>query len=95
MTMRTSHRLRSLALLPPPLLAACGGIPLPGGEPGPRQSLSRREIATKRAPSELVATDGSTCHVSPTRFEKARAGSRAWCAWRERAAAASQPGARP
>lgn len=90
-----SRPLRFLALLLPPLLAACGGIPLPGGEPGPRQSLSRREIATKRAPSELVATDGSTCHVSHTRFEKARAGSRAWCAWREQAAAVAQPGARP
>ena len=90
----TSRRLRSVALLLPPLLAACVGIPLPGGEPGPRQALSRREIAGKREPAELVATDGSTCHVSLSRYEKSRVGSRAWCVWRERAAA-SQPEARP
>ena len=67
------------------LLAACTSIPLPGGSrERPAPALERKTVAEKREPSELVATDGTSCLTTARRFENAQPGDRVWCVWQGR-----------
>jgi len=65
------------------VFAGCVNVPLPhrSGEPAP--SLERKQVAGKREPNELVATDGSSCMTTDTRFARAERGDRVWCVWRD------------
>jgi hypothetical protein len=69
------------------LAAGCVSIPLPrGGEPvseSQRPALARKLVAAKREPNHLVATDGSTCATSDSRFARVERGDRVWCLWRD------------
>ncbi|HKP75654.1 MAG TPA: hypothetical protein VJT67_08930 [Longimicrobiaceae bacterium] len=63
------------------LLAGCLSIPLPHqhGERSP--SLSRKVVAGKHAPNELVARDGTSCITTEARFERTQPGDPVWCMW--------------
>jgi|GEM_PF-6855719 len=69
------------------LAAGCVSIPLPHSRDPVSESqapsLSRKMVAGKREPHHLVATDGSTCATTDTRFAETQPGDRVWCAWRE------------
>lgn len=62
-------------------------IPLPrGGDPAtsvPPLALARKMVAGKREPHHLVATDGSTCVTSDSRFARVQRGDHVWCLWRD------------
>ncbi len=58
------------------LVSAC--IPLPGN-----RSLSRRTVAGKQGENTLVSTDGSSCRVTASAFERAQIGDDHTCAWKE------------
>ena len=62
-------------------LAGCLSIPLPHARGERAPSLSRKEVAAKRAPRELVALDGTSCITTEARFERAQRGDRVWCMW--------------
>ena len=40
-------------------------------------------VAAKREPNHLVATDGSTCATTESRFARVERGDRVWCLWRD------------
>jgi hypothetical protein len=67
--------------------AACTSIPLPHGRDpvsdSQRPALARKMVAAKREPNHLVATDGSSCATSGSRFTRVQPGDRVWCVWRE------------
>ena len=68
-------------------LAACVSIPLPHGrEPvseNQRPALALKMVAEKREPNQLVATDGSRCSTTESRFVRIERGDRVWCMWRD------------
>jgi len=68
-------------------LSACVSIPLPHGrEPvseNQRPALARKMVAQKHEPNQLVATDGSRCSTTETRFARVERGDRVWCLWRD------------
>lgn len=63
------------------LTAGCATIPIPGFKEMPGSKLERKPLADKREPTLLVADDGSSCHTTRARWERARAGQRVWCVW--------------
>ncbi len=63
------------------LLAGCGFlIQSIGEEVG--HPISRRRVAAKREPNELIAFDGSMCTVSVDLFDSSRIGDSILCNWR-------------
>ena len=64
-------------------LAGCVNIPLPHPRGEPRPELTRKLVAGKREPNLLVASDGTTCTTTETRFGRAQRGDRVWCMWRD------------
>ena len=75
------------APLLPLLLTACVSVPLPHGrEPiadGERPAIARKLVADKRAPNHLIASDGSTCATTESRFARTQVGDMVWCLWRD------------
>lgn len=47
-------------------------------------ALTGKIVASKQLPNRLIATDGSQCLVSESRFEKVEIGRRVLCAWHGR-----------
>lgn len=45
-------------------------------------TVSTKEVVAKRAPETLIASDGTTCGVSPDRFATAGVGQMVRCPWR-------------
>jgi hypothetical protein len=70
-------------------LAGCVTIPLPHGRDpvsdAQRPALARKMVAGKREPNHLVATDGSSCATTDSRFARVQRGDRVWCLWRDEA----------
>ncbi|MFL5383864.1 MAG: hypothetical protein ACJ8GN_15190 [Longimicrobiaceae bacterium] len=69
------------------VFSACVSIPLPHGRDpvseNQRPALARKMVAAKREPNHLVATDGSTCATTGSRFARVERGDRVWCLWRD------------
>jgi len=40
-------------------------------------------VAGKREPHHLVATDGSSCVTTDSRFARVQRGDHVWCLWRD------------
>lgn len=63
------------------VLGGCASEDLPPEGPlGP----GVKTVASKEAPSTLVAVDGTVCNVMPRRFEATKVGDPASCDWRSR-----------
>jgi hypothetical protein len=85
---------RPAAALAVALTAGCTTIPLPRLKDGPENNLERKPVIGKREPAQLVAEDGTTCHTTKSKYERARPGQRVWCVWQGEPLAGDQRTAR-
>lgn len=64
------------------LLLAAGCAPLMGrGGRGGGAGLADKPVASREAPSALIAVDGTRCLVTDEKFQNTVPGDRVWCFW--------------
>ncbi|MCC6929647.1 MAG: hypothetical protein IT359_11710 [Gemmatimonadaceae bacterium] len=68
-------------LLLAPALGGCMMLPGRAGRGGAVTGLAEKPVASKEAPTSLIAVDGTRCLVTEEKYRNTAVGDRVWCYW--------------